>query len=592
MIGDCEPSATVDERGVAVDLHAFWAVVLLLFCVWALFWNLGRVGLFEPDEGRSAEIAREILLLKDWITPHYDFLPRLDKPILFFDLVALSFKLFGISEWSARLPSALAALGCLLLTYRLSLTLFGRPAALWSSLILMTTVEFFAFSRIVILDMLLTFFLTLGLACFFWGQQAAERGEGRAPFLCMYCAFGAATLTKGPIGFVLPAMIIALYIALLRRWTLPRRMQPAWGIPLFLVTATSWYLLAESHNPGYLRYFLMQENFARFTTTAFHRTQPWYFYLLVLPIGFFPWTVLLPSAIADLWKRPRRREQLFLALWVVLPLLFFSMSRAKLIHYILPVFPPLAIIAGASLARAFHERREKIARAAAFPGVVFLLLAMILLVALRWPQIFPPEFQGELSAGSLQIPLFAVAGILVFLGVVAAVERSRLWRNPPTIYCATIATFTLVVLLSPLVTLPVANHRSSRVLADQAAPFIGASDRLVLYSGYPSSLPFYLHIQRPMWIVRPADKRQVLGSSYLAHQQPLPAPGYGQVLYTPEEFARLWRHSDQRMLVFIDRGTIGRFKLLVGSPLRVLARSREMVLIENVAARRRPADDD
>ena len=116
-------------RSETPEPSAFWVMALFIFFVWVLFSNLGGTALFEPDEGRNAEIAREILLLKDWVTPHYDFIPRLDKPMLFFDLVALSYKLFGISEWSARLPSALAALGCLLLTYRFSRALWARSVA-------------------------------------------------------------------------------------------------------------------------------------------------------------------------------------------------------------------------------------------------------------------------------------------------------------------------------------------------------------------------------------------------------------------------------------------------------------------------------
>ena len=150
---------------------SYWAIGLIIFCLCVLFSHLGTAVLFEPDEGRNAEIAREILLLKDWVTPHYDFIPRLDKPISYFWLVALSFRLFGLSEWSARLPSALAAFACLSVTYALARAMFGRWAALWSVLVLLTSIEFFALSRIVILDMLLTFFFSLALCAFFLGQR-------------------------------------------------------------------------------------------------------------------------------------------------------------------------------------------------------------------------------------------------------------------------------------------------------------------------------------------------------------------------------------------------------------------------------------
>ena len=129
-------------RPESIEPPKYFIIAVCLFCIVILFSNLGGAALFEPDEGRNAEIAREILLLDDWVTPHYDFIPRLDKPMLFFGLVAFSFKFFGLSEWSARLPSVVAALGCLSLVYVLARYLAGRWAAFWSVLILVTSIEF------------------------------------------------------------------------------------------------------------------------------------------------------------------------------------------------------------------------------------------------------------------------------------------------------------------------------------------------------------------------------------------------------------------------------------------------------------------
>ena len=164
-----ERALVYNPRGLSSEPSQYWTVGLLLFGISILLLNLGGAALFEPDEGRNAEIAREILLLKDWVTPHYDFIPRLDKPMLFFGLVALSYKLFGISEWAARLPSALAALACLCITYRFASSLFGRRAGLWSALILLSSMEFFAMSRAVLMDMTLTCFVSLALWSFCLG---------------------------------------------------------------------------------------------------------------------------------------------------------------------------------------------------------------------------------------------------------------------------------------------------------------------------------------------------------------------------------------------------------------------------------------
>jgi 4-amino-4-deoxy-L-arabinose transferase-like glycosyltransferase len=579
-------------RSETAEPAVFWVIALFIFCGWVLLSNLAGTALFEPDEGRNAEIAREVLLLKDWVTPHYDFIPRLDKPVLFFDLVALSYKVFGISEWSARLPSALAALGCLSLTYWLSRTLGGRAVALWSSLILLTSVEFFALSQIVILDMLLTLLLTLALCCFFLAQSQIDRGKGRAQFLLMYAAIGAATLTKGPIGFLLPAAIIFVYILLTRQWVIFRHMELLFGIPLFLISAASWYLLAESRNPGFVHHFLWEENFARFATTRFNRTQPWYFYILVLPAGLFPWTVFLPSAMADFWKQPLSRQRLFLALWAGLPLLFFSLSSSKLLHYILPIFPPLAMIVGGTVAGAFHDLQTKRIGLAVFPVITFLLLSLALVVVLIWPDILPDPLKQNIAFGSSQVPILPIAGLFVLVIFAVAATRTRTWRNQAVLYAATAATFALFIQLSQPVTASVADYRSSRLLAEKSAPYIGASDQLVLYGGYPSSLPFYRNIQRPIGVVWSGSKRQVLGSDYVALKRPNPAPGYGQVLYNYDEFAELWKTSEHRILVFVDSGAVNRFKQLVETPVRVLSDFGDFVLFENKEAEHIRTSDD
>lgn len=558
----------------------FWVVILFAVFAWLLSANLGRPGLFEPDEGRNAEIAREILLLKDWVTPHYDFLPRLDKPILYFDIVALSFLLFGASEWSARLPSAIAALACAGATYRLARTLHGRAAALWSALILVTGIEFFALSQIVILDMFLALFLTVGLSCFFRAAQA-EEGAAKRQFLCMYAAFGVATLTKGPVGFVLPAMIITFYIVATRRWALLSRMELPLGITLFLALTAPWYLLAEIRNPGYLRHFWLRENLARFTTTAFHRTEPWYFYLFVLPAGFFPWTLLLPRTAGAWLRRPLTGEALFLGLWALTPLLFLSFSISKMAHYILPVFPPLSIMVGATIADGFRQSRPKAARAAIYAGGVYLALGGAVLAALTWPQLLPSLARAHATAGWRHVSVPAVASVLAALSLAFTTARSRMWRSPSGVYGTTLGGFALFLLLSPALTTPVAEHRSSKLLAAQASAHLEAADQLLLYGGYPSSLPFYLDLRRPIWVISSDEKRQILGSDYVALERPQPAPGHGQVLYRAEEIAAIWRQPDKRLVAFVRSNALGRFGRITGAPPHVLARIQDTVLITN-----------
>lgn len=369
--------------------------------------------------------------------------------------------------------------------------------------------------------MLLAFFLTCGLSCFLLGRIAAD-GKRRAYLFCMYIAFGAATLTKGPIGFLLPAMVIVSYLLATRNWSLLRRMELPLGIPLFLLTASSWYLLAEFLNPGYLRHFLLQENFARFATNRFHRTQPWYFYFLALPAGFFPWSALLPGAVTSLRRRLLGGEHLYLVLWTALPLLFLSLSSSKMVHYILPIFPPLAIFVGAAVAEAFHESRV---RTMAFPTIAFLLFSLLLMIVLVWPGVLPAVSMINVAPGGAHGPVVAVGSLFLLLILVVGIERNRLRRKPAGIYFATIAAFTLFLLLVPVITVPISNYRSSQSLAERAERYIAASDQLVLYGGYPSSLPFYLRITKPILVAWSGDKSQVLGSDYIDAELPVDKTG-------------------------------------------------------------------
>ena len=556
----------------------YWALGLLLFCVWILFLDLGGAALIEPDEGRNAEIAREILLLKDWITPHYDLIPRLDKPIFFFGLVALSYKLFGISEWAARLPSALAALACLCITYRFANSLFGRRAGLWSALILLSSMEFFALSRAVLMDMTLTCFISLALWSFWLGQREVGSGPRKSRFLLMYVAMGMATLLKGPIGFVLPVAVIGVYLLLTKRWSLLRRMQIPLGIALLILTVAPWYLAAESRNPGYLHYFLWEENVHRFTSAQFNRSGPWYYFIGVLAAGLFPWTALLPTTIADLWQRPLKDERLLLVLWIALPLLFFSLSSSKLPHYILPIYPPLAIILAAVIDKALTDTTVKKSRILWFPLTTFFLVAFAITVTVLWPEFLPDHLQVYIDALFSWRPRFLVIIGLQLIPVLALLFADEGWAKQQFLYPATAIGFALLVLCANPIWIAVSLDRSSKQLAERVAPSINTDDQLVLYGGYPSSLPFYLNIQRPIWVIAPADSSKILASDYVVRQRPEPAAGYGNVLYTRKQFAGLWKDSKFRLVVFIKSSAVDR---LEGSTPSTIARLGEISVVTN-----------
>jgi hypothetical protein len=337
-------------------------------------------------------------------------------------------------------------------------------------------------------------------------------------------------------------------------------------------------VLAELRNPGYLHYFLWEENVSRFTTTQFKRGAPWYYFLLVLTVGVFPWSALLPTALAESWKRFLKGHYLFLILWILVPLIFFSLSSSKLPHYILPIYPALAIILGATAANALTDSSAKASMVLWFPVGAFFLLSFVTTLAGLWPQFFPSPLQPYIH-GSFSPTLGVGLGMTPILALI--IIRSNLWGKHELLYVATATGFVLFVLSAEPILKTVSSIRSSKQLAETAAPFIRDDDQLVLYGGYPSSLPFYLNIQRPIWVVWSEKSSKILGSNYVAKKLPGPASGYGQILFTYEEFAELWKTSKHKFAVFVDSGAVDQFELLVGSPAKTVLAVGETVLIEN-----------
>ena len=545
------------------------AALLALLAVFLFFHDLGGAALFDPDEGRNAEIAREILETGDWITPYYNFLPRLEKPMFFYAATAVSYKLFGVSEASARLPSAVAALGVLLLTFFFVRRLYGDREALWSGLILATSVQFNTFSRIVILDMTLAFFITLALLSYYRASVAEARDERRRYYFLMYAAAAGATLIKGPIGFVVPGMVIVAYIAARRKWSSLAEMELGWGSLIFLLIVAPWYIAAELRRPGYLAYFIGQEHFARYLTPNFHRTKPWHYYLSVVAIGALPWTFLVPAIAGRLWKK-RDDLSLFAFLWIVVPFIFFSLSSSKMSEYLLPIYPALAILAGPTIASAAEGGRLRLL------SVAWLLLAVAylsLFIALTTPAMLPEpgsEILRELPPGTAILALLA-AILLAATAWVGFASPSK------ALFPLSALALALVFFIAHRVVEPFSLQRSHKALAIHAASLQrpgDAANPFVIYNTYLPGLPFYLRIQAPMWIVYHPSEDDILGSFYISTRKPAPAPGYGKALLTPQEFEREW--ASRKLLVFVKEK---RLRELNGA--KVLMQSDDVALVTN-----------
>jgi 4-amino-4-deoxy-L-arabinose transferase-like glycosyltransferase len=322
---------------------------------------LGSFGLLEPDEGRFAQIGREMAANGDFLVPHLNGIEQFYKPPLVYWLNAVAYQLFGVSEWTARLPSALAFSGVIWMTGWMGWQLAGRAVGWGAALVLASMVEPYALGRQITLDMTLTFWITAALACLV--QKAAGTGSRAAGFLFFLC-MGLGFLAKGPMAWVVP-MVAALV------WTWAARKEGQrlglpWSAGLLLMVAVSlsWFVAVSLKFHELWGYFVGYELMDRFASTTHGRSKPWWFFIPILLVGTIPWTGFLPGLAVRAWQKIRRGEftppQWALGAAVVVPFLVVSVSGSKLLTYILPIFPALALALAWWLNRAGGESWKKV----------------------------------------------------------------------------------------------------------------------------------------------------------------------------------------------------------------------------------------
>ena len=345
-------SRAAEEGSFQIPLWGVPLVLLLLYV--CLFSGLGALGLVGPDEPRYAAIARAMAETHDWITPRLWGTPWFEKPVLYYWTAGIAMRLFGVSEFAARLPSALAALLAVIAAAWAALRSYGLGAAWLSLLILPTSVAMIGFSRAASPDMLFAGLLTAAMAVAVEILQKPRPG----PFLRIAFGFflGAAVLAKGPAAVILAGGATLLWAALSRQWRAPFRFLHPLIIAVFCVTALPWYVLCALRNPDFLSVFLWQHNFERYVTPVFQHPQPFWFFAVILLLAILPWLPLLIISVMDGAARLRSVERvsspaLFFVCWAVFPLLFFSLSQSKLPGYILPAVPAVVLMLGTSLAR-------------------------------------------------------------------------------------------------------------------------------------------------------------------------------------------------------------------------------------------------
>ena len=324
-----------------------WWIVLAVGCAW--FATLGARHLLHFDEGRYAEIAREMFATGDWVTTRYNGLKYFEKPPFHFWMTALAYHAFGVGDWTARLWAALSGMGGLLITMLAARRWFGPRVAMLTGLALLAAPAWNLGSHFNSLDMSVSGALSFVLAALLLAQHPSSTpGERRAWMLGAWVAMGVAILSKGLIGIVLPGLVLVVYSLAGRDWAVWRRLHILSGATAMLIVVVPWFVLVSARNPEFPHFFFVHEHWERYTTTVHQRGAPFWYFVPQLLVGFLPWVGLLPRMGAAVRQDARQegfKPALLLAVWVAAIFLFFSLSSSKLPGYIMPVYPALALLA-------------------------------------------------------------------------------------------------------------------------------------------------------------------------------------------------------------------------------------------------------
>ena len=514
-------------RPMVFELHRLKVSLWIVWVGFASLWFAASAlyPLTEPDEGRYAEISREMAVSGDWITPRLDGLKYFEKPPLQYWATAALYTVFGESEWTARAWSLALAFLCIPLTFAWVKRFYDATAGWLSVAVLASSPLFVIIGHLNLLDASFIFWVTAMVFAFTYAQLARPGSTSeRNGMLGAWLSTALAVLTKGIVAPVLAGSSLLGYSLIQRDWRPWRRLHIGLGLPLALLVAAPWFIVVSMRNPEFPYFFFLHEHFARFLTTAHNRMEPWWYFTVILAVGLMPWIADLPAAVRRSWlDRPPAGEfhpLRFLLVYAGVVLIFFSASRSKLAPYILPLVPPLATVIGIYVA----ERLASLRRAAWITaGAVAISAVGLLMYALRRYDVAPVTLLGWILAAVL---LASVA--LLNIGLQKSLTHNVAWL-------AAASVLAWQCLLVAHGTPPLA--RSARTLVAAVRPAVDAQTLLFSVEQYRQSVPPYL--ERTLTLV------DYTGELAFGMEQ---EPGLGTMSFG--EFERQWRASKNAVAFF------------------------------------------
>ncbi len=473
------------------EKDAFLILILLSLCYVLFFFHLGAHPLWDGDEGMHAATSKDMILSGDWITPTFNGEKFYDKPVLYNWFVSLSFLVFGFNEFAARLPSAILGAGCILVTYLLGRCLFGPTVGFLSGVILAASGEQIVLSRVVVHDIALSFFVLLSLFFFYSGFKDEERR--RRYLLLFYASSGFSVLAKGPVGLLLPALIIGLFLLVRRRIAFLREFLTLWGILLFFTIASPWYLLILLRNREYGSYFFIQQNVMNFLSSEARHSGPIYYYLSSLLVGFFPWSCFLPMALIHALRgglKEMDERLVFLSMWFLVIFVFFSVASSKLDTYILPLYPAASCLVGVFWNSLLKAPTSELRRRFVYS---FILLLGISVAGIGYLWLNPLTYlKIDYGLDMAHLKYYGLA----FLPLPYAAFGIFLRRNFRASFLALVGTVVSSILFLLLVIVPLMNpYRSTKGFGKELDRMLPPGEKMVFARVMRDSAVFYTNRQ-------------------------------------------------------------------------------------------------
>ncbi|MDB5777149.1 MAG: phospholipid carrier-dependent glycosyltransferase [Herbaspirillum sp.] len=551
-----------------------WGLLILFALVW--FYLLGVRTLVPSDEGRYAEMAREMFANHDWITTRLNGIKYFEKPPLQAWMNALTFELFGLGEWQARLWTGLCGFFGVLLTGYTGGRVFGGRVGFYGALVLGSSLLWSGLGHVNTLDTGLAAMMTLSLCSLLIAQRNhATYAERRNWMLVCWFSMALAVLSKGLIGIVLPGAVLVLYSLFARDLRIWKRLHLLTGLLLFFVVSAPWFIVVSMRNPEFARFFFIHEHFQRFTTKIHQRTGAWYYFVPILVAGIIPWLGVL---LQSLWEGLRDRHESSLSgsldgtagrgfqpkkmllIWVLFIFLFFSISDSKLPSYILPIIPALALLIAAYLNRAGT-------------GALYLTAAIFGLpaaIGLAFVARIPATAKNAFSAALLRLhlPWIYAALALVVAGAIVAALMARRHKDGAIVLLA------LTGFLAGQIVIVGHDPQGRYSAGVEHLPAIRAEltpdTQLYMVGLYEQALPFYL--QRTATLVAHEDE-MAFG---LEHEPQLWIP-------TVEAFAEKWKADNaagKKEMAILQPDIYPRLQQL-GIPMRIIGSDPRRIIISN-----------